>query len=76
MKIKLSKKFKTFILFLLCFVIVFLGINIYQNQNIQVNEITVKSEHLPENFAGYKIAHISDLHNAEFGENNEKYLQN
>ena len=74
MKIKLSKKFKPYVLCLLCFVIVFLGINIYQNQNIQVNEITVTSEHLPEDFAGYKVAHISDLHNEEFGENNEKLL--
>lgn len=73
-KIKLSKKFKIFVLCLFCFAIIFLGVNIYQNQHIQVNEITIKSEKLPQGFAGYKIAHISDLHNAEFGENNEKLL--
>lgn len=73
-KIKLSKKFKTFVLCLFCFAIVFLGINTYQNQHIQVNEFTIKNEQLPDDFTGYKIAHISDLHNAEFGENNEKLL--
>lgn len=73
-KIKISKKSKIIALSLLCFVLVFLGINTYQNQHIQVNEITITSEHLPEDFAGYKIAHISDLHNAEFGEDNEELL--
>lgn len=73
-KIKLLKNFKIFVLCLFCFAIIFLGVNIYQNQHIQVNEITIKSEKLPDDFAGYKIAHISDLHNAEFGENNEKLL--
>ena len=59
---------------LLCFVIAFLGWNIYQNQFIQINEITIKCETLPEDFAGYKIVQVSDLHNAEFGENNEDLL--
>ncbi len=73
-KFKISKKSKIIVLFLFCFVLVFLGWNIYQNQYIQVNEITIKSDYLPDDFQGYKIAHISDLHNAEFGENNEKLL--
>ena len=31
-------------------------------------------EDLPEEFEGFRIAHISDLHNAVFGEGNEKLL--
>lgn len=73
-KFKISKKSKIFILCLFCLAIVFLGWNIYQNQFIQLNEITIKSETLPEDFVGYKIVQVSDLHNAEFGENNEGLL--
>lgn len=73
-KLKLSKKLKIFILCLFCVSIVFLGWNIYQNQKIQVNEITIKSDALPDDFVGYKIAQVSDLHNAEFGDNNERLL--
>ena len=47
---------------------------ICENQNIQVNEITIKSGILPDEFCGYKIVHISDLHNTEFGEDNEYLL--
>jgi predicted MPP superfamily phosphohydrolase len=46
----------------------------YENKNIQVHELIVKSENLPEDFVGYKIAHISDLHNAEFGNDNTRLL--
>lgn len=52
----------------------FLGWNIYQNQTIHINEITIKSETLPNDFRGYKIVQVSDLHNAEFGNNNEDLL--
>ncbi len=73
-KFKISKKSKVFVLCLFCIAIVFLGWNVYQNQYIQVNEITIKSDYLPDDFQGYKIVQISDLHNAEFGENNEDLL--
>lgn len=69
-KFKLSKKAKIFVLCLFCVAIVFLGYNIIQNQHIHINELTIKSENLPDDFQGYKIVQVSDLHNAEFGENN------
>ena len=69
-KFKLSKKAKIFVLCLFFIAIVFLGWNIFQNQHIQINELTIKSENLPDDFQGYKIVQVSDLHNAEFGENN------
>ena len=73
-KILSSKKFKIIVLCLVCIATIFLGWNIFQNQKIQVSEITVKSEFLPDDFVGYKIAQVSDLHNAEFGDNNERLL--
>lgn len=46
----------------------------WDNARIVVTTIEVESERLPEAFDGYRIAHVSDLHNDEFGENNEKLL--
>lgn len=73
-KFKLSKRAKIFVLCLFCIAIVFLGYNIIQNQHFEVNEITIKCETLPDNFQGYKIVQISDLHNTEFGEKNSTLL--
>ncbi len=69
-KLKFSKNIKIFILCLLCILVGFLGWNIVQNQTVHINEITIKSESLPDDFQGYKIVQVSDLHNKEFGENN------
>lgn len=46
----------------------------WDNARIVVTEIEVESARLPESFADYRIAHVSDLHNDEFGENNAKLL--
>ena len=44
------------------------------NTALELNTYTVTSSRLPKNFDGYRIAHVSDLHNAEMGESNEKLL--
>lgn len=44
------------------------------NTALELNTYTIASEDLPEAFDGYQIAHVSDLHNAEMGEDNEKLL--
>lgn len=44
------------------------------NVTLETTRITVSDEAVPEAFEGFRIAHISDLHNAEFGEGNEKLL--
>ena len=44
------------------------------NTALQLNVYTISSDRLPEAFDGYRIAHVSDLHNAELGEDNEKLL--
>ena len=40
-----------------------------------VNTISVSSDRIPAGFSGYRIAQVSDLHNAEFGAGNTKLLQ-
>ncbi len=48
---------------------------IWGNTALTVTKITVSSEKIPPAFSGFRIAHISDLHNAEFGKDNQKLLQ-
>ncbi len=47
---------------------------IWSNTAPTVNKITLSSERLPKSFSGYRIAQVSDLHNAKFGDKNEKLL--
>lgn len=44
------------------------------NTALELNTYTITSTHLPESFNGYRIAHVSDLHNAQMGKDNEKLL--
>ncbi len=44
------------------------------NRSLRLTEYSVKSEDLPPNFHGYRIAQISDLHNCTHGKNNRKLL--
>ena len=47
---------------------------IWANSALEVNTYTIESEKLPSEFSGFRIAHVSDLHNAEMGDDNEKLL--
>lgn len=47
---------------------------VWGNTALQLNTYTVSSDRLPEAFNGYRIAHISDLHNAKIGENNKNLI--
>ncbi|MBQ7769509.1 MAG: metallophosphoesterase [Oscillospiraceae bacterium] len=47
---------------------------IWGNTALELNTYTISSSKLPQSFDGYRIAHVSDLHNAEMGKNNEKLL--
>ena len=76
MILKKPKK-KTVIILVAAAVILLTALTVYiihGNKNVQITEITVKSSKLPESFDGYKIAHISDLHSTEFGEDNSVLL--
>ena len=44
------------------------------NTALELNVYTISSSKLPQSFDGYRIAHVSDLHNAEMGKDNEKLL--
>lgn len=44
------------------------------NKALELNNLTISSKRLPKAFDGYRIAHISDLHNAEFGIDNARLI--
>ena len=44
------------------------------NTALELNTYIVSSSKLPQSFDGYRIAHVSDLHNAEMGKDNETLL--
>ena len=57
-------------------VILCLGIwTLWGNTALEVNEYEIMSDKIPEAFTGFRIAQVSDLHNAEFGEGNEKLIE-
>ena len=47
---------------------------LWGNTALEVNEYQITSDKIPEAFSGFRIAQVSDLHNAEFGECNCKLI--
>lgn len=48
---------------------------VYDNYKIDITEYNLENDNLPESFNELKIIHLSDLHNTEFGKDNEKLLR-
>ncbi|MBE6671074.1 MAG: metallophosphoesterase [Ruminococcaceae bacterium] len=55
------------------FLVLFIWI-IWANKALELNTYTVESKDLPKSFNGFRIAHVSDLHNNKMGKNNKKLL--
>jgi len=71
---KLTKKR----ILLLCVLVLLIALavwTIWGNTALEMNMYTVSCDNLPAAFEGYRIVHISDLHNTEIGEDNEKLLK-
>lgn len=66
---------KAFLLVSLLVLICLAAWTIWGNTALEVNEYEVRSDRIPEAFTGFRIAQVSDLHNAEFGENNSKLIE-
>lgn len=71
-----NKKNYTILIILLLLLAVLVGWIVWDNNRITVTEYTIKDNEIPESFSGYRIVQISDLHNAEFGSENELLLNN
>lgn len=48
---------------------------LWANRALEQTTYSISSEKLPDAFEGFRIVHISDLHNTEFGQDNEKLLK-
>ena len=72
----MKKPNKKTVLIVSVLVILCLGIwTLWGNIALEVNEYEIVSDRIPEAFTGFRIAHVSDLHNAEFGEGNCKLIE-
>ena len=67
------KKKITWSILLIIFIVIIVW-TIYQNNTVGVTHYEVSSDNLPDSFNNYRIALITDLHNAVFGEDNKDLL--
>ena len=72
---KKNKIFLICVLIAVCFLAGTVGWVIWGNTTIKTTKYTVRNSRIPESFSGFRIAQVSDLHNAEFGENNKQLLK-
>ena len=67
-------KIKLFIEFSVFFIVVAIFC-FWQNNSIVISNYTHRSRKIPSAFHGYKILHISDLHNKMFGKNQDYLIK-
>lgn len=74
MKLRFKRK-QIIIVIILAFLALVVGWTVWGNLTIGTTHYEIAFENLPSSFEGYKIAQISDLHNAKFGENNARIIE-
>ena len=63
------------VLLAVCMALVLLIVwTVWGNTALEINAYTIVSNRLPHSFSGFRIAQVSDLHNAQMGDGNEKLL--
>mgnify|MGYP002517867176 FL=1 len=59
---------------LICMLLIMAVVSMIENRKLSVSHYYINSEKIPEEFDGSRILILADLHNAEFGENNERLI--
>lgn len=62
-------------IFIILFLLILFGFLYWQNNYITITNLEYKNPRIPKKFNNFKILHISDLHNKEFG-SSQKHLVN
>ena len=75
MRKRLTKKTKIILCMLSAIILALFIWTIWGNTALTVSNIKISSSHIPAAFSGFRIAQVSDLHNAEFGKNNTELLK-
>lgn len=71
---KIIKKHKKLTAFFI--IVLLLSIFLYwQNNSIEISKFEYSNPKIPSDFSGFRIVHISDLHNKMFGKNQESLLE-
>ena len=73
MKSSAPKKYKILIA-LLCLLLIFTAYALWADKALTSRAFEIKDKKIPSAFDGFCIAHVSDLHNTEFGKDNERLL--
>lgn len=71
MKYKESKRI-IYVILIAIFISLFCA---WQNNHIVISNFSYNNQNIPNEFNGFKIVHVSDLHNKSFGKN-QKYILN
>ena len=73
MKKRLPKRALISALFILLLILIIW--TIWCNSALMISKSTISSSHIPSAFNGFRIAQVSELHNAVFGKDNAELLQ-
>lgn len=71
---RFKRKRKNILIVIVVIIVCLFAFFRWQNNSITINEIVLKNDKVPETFNGYRILQISDLHNKEFGNKQNKIL--
>ena len=71
----MKRKSKTILTLISFLLIILIGWTLWGNTALEVNKYEIVSDRIPKEFDGFRMAQVSDLHNAEFGENNSKLIE-
>ncbi len=73
----MNRKTKIMLIILSVVILIAIGVvsrGLWENNHPEITHTVIKSDRLPTSFKGYKIAQVSDLHNAQIGGDNQKVL--
>ena len=74
--LRCTKKSKRIVWAIVLILLAVLGaVTVWENLTVGTTYYTILSDRLPASFDGYTIAQISDLHNAEFGQDNSDLVR-